>query len=169
MFFRKKYSLLLNQNKDILTKTLKAEQNKKHVLPTTFSESVYELKLDYNEWIVSYKHNILRGLKIKPDAYIQLTNISEKMTEMNVTFKLSPIWILAGVFMQLALIASWFLPHNTHITFMGNNLGADWLNRIAIVLCNIALFNGVIWITFLIETTRLKKVIEKLFGTGQVV
>jgi hypothetical protein len=169
MFFRKKYSLLLNQNKEILTETLKAEQSKKHVLPSTFSESVYELKFDYNEWIISYKHNILRGLKIKPDAYIRLTTISDKMTEMNVTFKLSPIWILAGIFVQLAFVALWFLPNNTPITFMGKNLGADWLNRMVIILCNLALFNGVIWITFLIETTRLKKVIEKLFGTGQIV
>lgn len=169
MFFRKKYSLLLNHNKDLLTESLKIEQDKKHVLQTTFSESDYQLKFDYDTWIVSYKHQPLRGLKIKPVAYIQLTNISEKMTEMNVTIKLSPVWIIVGVLMHLAIILMWFFPPHTSITFLGKNLGSDWLNRAAIVLCNIALFNLVVWITFLIETTRLKKVIEKIFGAAQVV
>lgn len=169
MFFRKKYSFLLNQNKDLLTDSLKKEQDKKQVVQGTFSELVYELKFDYDRWIISSTHHILRGLKIKPDAFIQLTTISEKMTEAEVSIKLSPIWLLFGVFMHLALIATLFLGPRIHYTFLGQDLGSDFLNRAAVVLSNIILFNFVVWITFLIETRRLKKLIEKTFGTGQVI
>ena len=169
MFFRKKYSFLLNQKKDLLTESLKTEQDKKHVLQTTFSESVYQLKFDYDRWIVSYKHQLLHGLKIKPDASIRLTTVAERITQAEVTIKLSPIWLLTGIFMQLAFILMWFLPIHHSFTFLGKNLGSDWLNRAAIVSCNLIFFNLVIWVTFLIETTRLKKLIERLFGTDQVV
>lgn len=169
MFFRKKYSLLLAQNKDLLTESLKTEQDKKHPLQGPFSESVYELKFDYDQWIVSSKPKILEGIKIKPDAYIQLTTVSEKMTHAEVIIKLSPIWLLVLIFIHLAIIFSFLLPPNTATTFFGKDLGPNWLNLAVVVLCNIITFNLIIWIAFLIETNRLKKMIEKLFGVGQII
>lgn len=169
MFFRKKHTFILTQNKDLLTDSLKTAVGKKQVYQHTFGESVYDLQLDYDRWIISSRHQILRGIKMKPDAYIRLTPISERMTQAEVFIKLSAIWLLFLIFMHLAIICVFFFPPNTAVTIFGKDLGPDWLNRAVVVLCNITLFNLFIWITFRIETTRLKKIIEKLFGAGQMV
>ena len=138
MFLKKKYSFEINQNKEVLSESLKNLKGKDQVYRNGIgSESSYSIEFNWDEFMVSRKATMSGRAGIEPDAHMRLVQLSEKLTRIDVKIKFSEIvWIIL-VFIHFGIIGgSLFLPQ---IKLFGNQLETTWINRILFLILSIAL------------------------------
>lgn len=157
MFFRKKYSFEVNQNKEILTESLKNKKGKDQIYRNDIGiESSYSVEFNWDEFVVTRKAKMFeRSAGIEPDAHIRLVHLSDNLTRIDVKMKFSEIvWIIL-IFIQLGIIAGCLFGTNV------NEL--NWWYRILMLIGSSGLFNFIIWMFFIRESNVLKGVIKQLF------
>ncbi len=155
MFLRKKYHFQVDRNVDSLTQSLKDSGKKDLIYERTFgNDSHYSVTFNWDEFVITRKAEFSRQWIFEPDAHIRLTSLSENLTQVNVTIKLSEIsWIIL-IFIQLGIVAC---------SLFGPSEEWNWLSRIALMVGISALFNFIVWLTFIPDSNHFKKVIEQLF------
>ncbi len=157
MLFRKKYSFEVDQNKEILSESLKNRKGKDQIYRNAIGiESSYSIEFNWDEFVVSRKAKMFdRSAGIEPDAHIRLVHLSENLTRIDVTIKFSEIvWIIL-ILIQLGILAG---------CFFGTNISElNWWYRILILMGSSGLFNFVIWLIFVSEVKTLKNVVQQIF------
>jgi hypothetical protein len=163
MLFRKQYSFEINQNKKVLSESLKNLKGKDQSYRNGIgSESSYSIEFNWDEFVVTRKAEMFeRSAGIEPDAHIQLVQLSEKLTRIDVKIKFSEIvWIIL-VFIHLGIIGgSLFLPQ---IKLFGNQLETTWINRILFLILSLGVINSIIWLLFISEVKTLRNVVQQIF------
>jgi hypothetical protein len=159
MLFSKKYSFEINQNKEVLSESLKNRKGKDQIYRNGIeSESSYSIESNWDEFVVTRKAKIFeRSAGIEPDAQIQLLHLSEKLTGIDVKIKYSEIvWIIL-IFVQLGIIAACLFGSFNHHSDL------NWWSRILIMIGGSALWNFIIWLIFIREVKTLENVVRQIF------
>ncbi len=155
MFLRKKYSFQVEQNKDDLTQILKELSQKDHVYKHTLgSDSLYSMEFNWDEFVVTRKAEFSRQGIFESEASIRLVCLSENLTQVDVTIKLSGTSRVFLFFVQLGIIAG---------SLFGTSEEWNWLSRVGLMIGISGLFNFILWLAFIDESNRLEKVIHQLF------
>lgn len=159
MFFRRKYSFNVPQNKEALTQALKDLKKEDLIQKTLIGKESYSFEFNWDEFVVTRKVKMFeRGGGPEPDAYIRLTSLSENLTRIDATIKFSEITWISLIIIQGMIIAG---------SFFGGEL--IWWGRILLFTGSSGLFYFIIWLIFVQESNTLKKVIQTVFREYQAI
>lgn len=153
MLFKETYNFQINQNKEVLTQTMKNLSKKDLVLENKFEpDSLYSLEFSWDEFIITQRAKMFQRSNFTSDAHIRLSDSSDNQTQVTVTIKYSEITWIFLIFIQIMILSG---------SLFGNEL--NWWYRILVMVGASGILWFIIRMIFIRDSKALKTVIDRLF------
>lgn len=164
MFYRSRYNFEINQNITVLNDQLKNKLIGSFDVETgnLFGiKTPYFGEFSYDEFILTTRAKPFERSGIAPDAHLKLQKLDDLSTRINVDIKLSVLWQLILVFLNLIAISVGLFA--SRLTVFQQTIEENWLNRTLLIVMTLSIINLYVWISFKIQTNQFKKIINPQF------